>query len=261
MRQIIIALALILFPIISLAGTIRPDVDDEKYIEYGKKHECVLKVRIKEKTNDKFLVGYGSCTMIGPKTMVTAAHIVGGIDEIYVLSPDGKEIKVKYSAFPSLFKLEKTAERWDIAVCRLEEEIKLGFYPELYRDKDEIEKVCSIAGFGATGNHDTGVTDRSLQKRAGSNVIDAIINEMLVCTAGSERITSLEYLIASGDSGGGLFINKKLAGINSNVATIYKDQKADSDKNDFGCHTRVSNHAEWIDQCIEVFDKIETGRW
>ena len=260
MRPIMTAiLLLVLFPTVSFAGTIRPDVDDDKYIEYGKKHQCVLQLKLKEKLNDKWITAYGSCTVINPRTIITAAHVVKGVDTVTVLKSDGEEVKVKYSAFPALFKTQKLAERFDIAVCHLEEEIKLDFYPELYRERNETEQICSIAGFGVTGNHDTGVNIRELSKRAGSNVIDAVINEMLVCSVGPKRKTSLEYLIASGDSGGGLFINKKLAGVNSNVSTIYKDMNPNSDKNDFSCFTRVSNHVEWIDKCIEVFDRLEKG--
>lgn len=250
----------IFFPIVSLAGTIRPDVNDKKYIEYGERHKCVLQVRLRDKSeDDQWTTGYGSCTVIAPRIAITAAHVVTGVDSVMIIKPDGKEVKVKYSAFPALFNIRnKLSEKHDIAVCYLEEEIKLDFYPELYREKNESGQICSIAGFGVGGNHNTGVTDYTMKKRAGSNVVDSIINEMLVCTTGEERKTSLEYLIAPGDSGGGLFIGKKLAGINSNVSTIHKDQKTNSDKNDFGCHTRVSNHVNWIDKCIEIFSKIES---
>jgi hypothetical protein len=256
----LLAILILLFPTVSLAGTIRPDVKDEEYIEYGQKHKCVLKLNIRNK-NEKgeYVNGFGSCTIIAPRVAITAAHLVKGIDDVFVVKSDGSQVKVKYSAFPRLFDGGKIAESFDIAVCYLEEPIVLDFYPEMYRTKDEVEKICSIAGFGATGNHNEGVTVRESKKRAGSNRIDAVINGMLVCTVGPLKRTSLEYLIAPGDSGGGLFIDKKLAGINSNVATIHKDRNPNSDKNDFACHTRVSNHAGWIDQCIGIFQKIDKG--
>lgn len=194
--------------------------------------------------------------MIKPKVAITAAHVIRGTDG-FVVKDDGERVKIRWSAFPAEHKLDKASEKWDIAVCYLEKPIELEYYPELYREYDEEQKICSIAGFGATGTHDTGVTIRQSQKRAGSNVIDAIINGMLICGVGEKRMTSLEYLIASGDSGGGLFIDKKLAGINSNVCTIHEDKKADSDKNDWSCHTRVSQHVKWIDKIVEVFEQIE----
>ena len=244
-------------PTVSLAGTIRPDVKDEKYIDYGAKHKCVLRIRLLEKSEDKTVTGFGSCVVIKPKVVITAAHAVKGVDKLIVVQDDGTEFPVRWSAFPAKHSLTKNAERYDIAVCYLEKPIDLSFYPEMYRDKDEAGKICSIAGYGVSGTYDNGVTIRKSQKRAGSNFVDEILNGMLICTVGKKNITSLEYMIAGGDSGGGLFIDKKLAGINSNVSTIHSDKNPNSDIYDWSCHTRVSDHVDWIDKCIDVFERIE----
>jgi hypothetical protein len=61
--------------------------------------------------------------------------------------------------------------------------------------------------------------------------------------------TELEFLICSGDSGGGLFINKKLAGINSCV--LAADKKPNSSYGDDAGHTRISKYVPWIKQKIE----------
>jgi hypothetical protein len=61
--------------------------------------------------------------------------------------------------------------------------------------------------------------------------------------------TELEFLIASGDSGGGLFIDNKLAGINSCVMAV--DKKPDSTYNDESGHTRISKFIGWIKENIE----------
>jgi secreted trypsin-like serine protease len=55
----------------------------------------------------------------------------------------------------------------------------------------------------------------------------------------------LEFLIASGDSGGGLFIDNKLAGIHSCVMTVGKNPQ--SKYGEESGHTRISNFIEWIE--------------
>ena len=60
--------------------------------------------------------------------------------------------------------------------------------------------------------------------------------------------TELEFLISHGDSGGGLFIDGQLAGINSSV--LSKDGKTDSNYGDESCHTRISRYKDWLDDVM-----------
>ena len=72
---------------------------------------------------------------------------------------------------------------------------------------------------------------------------------MLVCSASvhsDKNITKMEFLIASGDSGGGLFIDNKLAGINSCVMAV--DRSPQSKYNEESGHTRVSKFLGWINE-------------
>ena len=61
--------------------------------------------------------------------------------------------------------------------------------------------------------------------------------------------TELEFCAANGDSGGGLFIDNKLAGINSMV--LAADKKTNSDYGDECTHTRISSYKSWIDSLIK----------
>jgi hypothetical protein len=65
----------------------------------------------------------------------------------------------------------------------------------------------------------------------------------------SDKESRLEFLISHGDSGGGLFINKKLAGINSLVFS--SDGKPDSSWRDESGHTRISLFIDWINNTIK----------
>lgn len=250
MRNLSISLVL-LFGLFSpcLAGTIKPNVPDSKYIEYGKKHECVLPIigTVKDGPNDELKSYVGSCVVIHKRIIITAAHIMGPAETSYVVFK-GKKIKVSFALYQKSYDINKMGDN-DISICLLEENIDLDYYPELYEDDDEVGKICSISGYGMTGTHSSGVTKSDGNKRAGSNVISGIVNGMLYCSLRDSPSTSLEFLVANGDSGGGLFIDQKLAGINSCIMT--DDGNLDSNINDESCHTRISLHKPWIDEQIK----------
>lgn len=238
-----------------LAGTIRPDVSDQKYLDYGKKHACVLPIvgTLKNEKTGQMNQYIGSCVVLDKRIVITAAHIVTPAETSEVVF-NNKRIKVDYAAYQQSYVHDGMGDN-DLAICVLEEDIELDFYPKLYGEKDEIGKVCSISGYGMTGNHKTGVTKGDGKKRAGSNVIKGISSGMLYCTL-KDEITSLEFLVANGDSGGGLFIDQKLAGINSCIMTT--DKNLDSNYNDESCHTRISMHKPWIESQIKkIKDKLE----
>lgn len=242
------------------AGTINPNVDDSKYIEYGNKHKCVVKI-CGEYPNQSVggqRVGFiASSVIIRPRIVLTAAHVTYEAKNMYI-DVDGKKTNILFAARLKQYK-HTTSSAFDISVCYLAEEIKLDFYPELYDKDDEKGKICSIAGYGMTGNYRNGAKFHDGKKRAGSNRIDGFFNGMLVCSVNKNPFTALEFLIANGDSGGGLFINKKLAGINSSVMT-HKNGILNSDFQDESCHTRISIHKPWIDYLIIEFENIDRNK-
>lgn len=235
----------------AFSGTIDPNVNDSKYIEYGKKHECVVEL-------GGFLVDENkpyraSAIIIKPRIVLTAAHVVKEAKDCFI-THNGDKYNILFAAILTEYK-EENIGPYDLAICYLEKKVKLNFYPELYDNNDEVGKICSISGFGITGTFDRGMSKFDGKKRAGSNIIDKIINGMLVCSVNTSPKTSLEFLICSGDSGGGLFIDKKLAGINSCIMT--DDGKLDANYNEESLHTRISLHKKWIDSIVEKLEKID----
>ena len=130
-----------------------------------------------------------------------------------------------------------------------EKDLSLDAYAELYTDKDETGKICGIAGYGITGTFEQGSILSDSQKRGGSNRINYIDKHLLICNL-TDTYTPIEFLIASGDSGGGLFINQKLAGINSCV--IAADKNPNSNYGDESGHTRISEYTQWIEETINA---------
>ena len=130
------------------------------------------------------------------------------------------------------------------------------FYPELYTGSDEMGKVCSMAGYGHHGTFKTGWKPFDNKRRAGSNIVADMYKECLLVKS-DDAHTTLEFLIAPGDSGGGMFIDQKLAGINSFIMAT--DGKGDSDYGDDACFTRISKYIPWIKSVkeqIEIIDKL-----
>ena len=99
----------------------------------------------------------------------------------------------------------------------------------------------------------TGTVNEDNKRRAGSNYVDqTLFKGMLVTSVDNGTGTSLEYLIGQGDSGGGLFIDKKLAAVHSCIFT--GDGKLDSSYKDWAAHTRVSIHKPWMDEIIKILE-------
>jgi len=227
------------------AGTIDPGTPDQRYLDYGDKHECVVPIHgdcnCGEHDSKPHQLS-ASAVVIGKRWIVTAAHVVKNATNVRVVV-NGKDHHMRRMIVNKDFK-EDILGMNDIALGESESDMVLDFYPELYESDDETGKVASICGYGVTGNFSTGFLRSDGKKRAGSNVIDKVENHVMVCTVEGSRKTSLEFMIAPGDSGGGMFINTKLAGINSYVTAA--DGKPNSDYGDECCHTRISVFAPWI---------------
>lgn len=228
----------------TLAGTIDPGTPDSKYLEYAKQFTFVGKVCGK---NEKGISYFASGVAIDSHHILTAAHVVKdcGSCFFYINNKEYCVYKVVYSK-----KHETSFGAGDIAIGFIQEDLNLDLYPSLYTESDEIEKLCDISGFGMTGTFLSGPNIGDTKQRAGSNRIDYIENELLVCSPskGKDK-TNLEFLIASGDSGGGLFIDGKLAGINSCVF-VSKGSPNSKYGTESG-HTRVSRYIDWIKENIK----------
>lgn len=252
--SIVTLLIVSLFSFDSMAGTIRPGVSDQEYLDYGAKFKCVFKIAGTYSNRPETFVG--SCVVIDKNFILTAAHVVDNAEIVAIMSDDGKIYQIKEIVIHKDFKKEKLGP-YDIALCYCPTSIELGYYPPLYRDNNEVGRISCMSGYGFTGDFKEGVVINKYdgKKRAGANIIDKIQYGMLICSASEQKRTTLEYLICSGDSGGGLFIDKKLAGINSCI--MASDGKADSAYGDESGHTRISTHYDWINKNMQEIRKSQ----
>lgn len=233
---------------IARAGTIDPNTPDEKHVKYGEDFHCVGRFCGIDK-NGK--LGVGSCVAIRPTVVLTAAHVVHDvvISHIHI---NGKQIDVAKVVVPNSFKYgEKIGS--DIAICFVKDDMGLDFYPELYEKTDEIGRITSISGYGVHGTFSTGGVKSDKHRRAGSNIIDKIEGDLLIVTPGSHKRTELEFCITPGDSGGGMFLDHYLVGINCCV--FHSDKTAELGRYGHeGAHTRISHHKTWIKEVVELHE-------
>lgn len=233
---------------LAMAGTIDPARDDSKHIEYGAKFPFVAKITCHE-------VGTGvqraaSCVLISPRCVITSAHVVHGAEKCAVTTDDGKKHEIaSVTVHPEFREQGNRHGEADLAVCLLagDGKFSLDFYPPLYEARDEAGKVVSIAGYGMAGTWATGAERFDGRRRAGSNVVDSVAESLLFCSIDHRRRTELEFLIASGDSGGGLFIGNALAGVNSFIMSG-PGTKAKSRHGEESAHVRISTYKTWIER-------------
>ena len=259
MRYLILSLIILLgLSSPAISGTRDPRTSDSKHLAYGELHQCVVPVRGTAKypdmKEDETVNFFGSGVIVGSQTLITAAHVLNNSTESYIVV-NGKTNKILGYAKLNGADQEKEVGPDDIAIALLADPVELDFYPKLYTKDDELGKLCSVAGCGMTGTWSTGTIKDDMKRRAGSNHVDKLLFKgMLVTSVETGPGTTLEYLIGNGDSGGGLFIDKKLAGIHSCIFT--GDGKLDSSFKDWAAHTRISTHAEWLQKMIDIFESL-----
>lgn len=228
------------------AGTTHPSKKDEKYLEYGKQYKHVVELNCRKAEGEQLYLA--SAVIISPNWALTAAHVVKDMN-IAVIIKNKKEYNINKIIWHKDFKEEVFGTN-DIALLYTKDDFKMDFYLELYKQSDEIGSLAAIAGYGMTGDFNTGAIRYDGRIRAGTNEVERITENIIVCSASINNPSVLEFLTASGDSGGGLFINGKLAGINSIVFSENKS-KTNSIYGNYSGHTRISKYVDWIKEKME----------
>ncbi len=259
-RSIVMAGCLLGVVVASAAGgTIRHDRADARYVGYGAQFSSVGRV-------SAGLAGGGGLTgsgvLIAPDLVITAAHVTDGTSSLRFAVP---ELGISYGASAVV-----THPSWrgdvlsgfDLSIFRLERPVTEVAPAPLFPGWWDAARPGAIAGYGITGTGLRGYEGRvSDSRRAGTNVIDRRLSGRILLSdfdaphysatgafLGSPVPLDLEYTIAPGDSGGGLFVwaNRRwqLVGINSFILSY--DGDPDASYGDSSGFTRLRVFQPWI---------------
>lgn len=242
----------------AMAGTTDPNTPDSKYVEFGKQFHGVVQIRniLDCKKCQKRHPQIASAVVIKPNWALTAAHVVCDAESNVILIDD-KEYPLPHVVWHKDY-LDDNVGFHDIAIAYSPVPFDVPLYVELYRDTDEVGKAATIAGWGSHGTFRTGAKLHDGRRRAGHNQLDAAEKAILVCGPSVANRFPLEFMIAPGDSGGGMFIGNKLAGINSFLSA--EDKHPDGTYGDQSAFTRVSLYAAWVDLQIQKYEAAMATR-
>lgn len=226
----------------------------------------------------------GSGVAIANNWVLTAGHVAAGMNSMDFYLDGGGDFdsfgsrSTSDDAYSALSWI--THPKWsgnlssgyDIALVKFDN-ASFANTASLYQGSDEVGEIGTMVGFGMTGDGTTGATTFDGLKRAGLNRIGDLYDtpgkrsnpdRILLAdfdsgktsddSFGDEDPLALEAMIASGDSGGGLFIDTIHCGNGSDpcLAGITSfgwgrlDGNPDSDFGDVGGFTRVSALYDWI---------------
>lgn len=166
---------------------------------------------------------------------------------------------------------------------------------DIYRDYDEIGQTMTLVGYGTPGSGNSGVDEQYADiplRIQSENQADSDVGELKTSlggvmgwypTSGTQMVAdfdngsaaqdalgqfigkvdlgvgSSEGMISTGDSGGPAFIDGRVAGVASYVASLSTgtlhpdiDNITDSSFGELGFWQRVSNYQDWIDQSLRA---------
>lgn len=238
--------AALIFVLVSsaAAGTIEDSVPDARYVEYGRAFSAYT-AKFKGTAADG-RTHVATAVLIAPRWALTAAHVAEGCEGVTLrYSGDRSQSIGKVLVHPEYRDQIGYA---DIALLKADADFGLTFYPPL-SEGGEVGKTASVAGYGVTGPLSYGHNLADGKLRAGTQVVDRIERNCLICDL-TRRGSVMEYGIAPGDSGGPLFVDGKLAGINSYTASPRSYTR--SQYGEESGHTRVAMYREWIRGVIDA---------
>ncbi|MDO8454808.1 MAG: Calx-beta domain-containing protein [Sulfurimonas sp.] len=240
---------------------------------------------------------YGSGTLLyGGMAVLTAAHLFSSVNasaDIVFETSQGKKI-VASDAIELMPQYDTLNDNNDLAIVWLADVAPTDAHRyELFRSSDELDRQFTAVGYGNTGIGSEGTTDtpptdilrlKTVNKfETDASALKNILGSNMAWTPQNNAILAADFddgtsvhdvlgllmndnnlgygryegMIAPGDSGGPAFIDGKIAGVASYVASLHTynsnpdiNATTDSSFGEVGFWHRVSYYQQWIDQSL-----------
>jgi hypothetical protein len=229
----------------AFAGTTDDAIPDARYLDYARGFAPYTARIIGARTDGT--TPAGTCVLIADYWCLTAAHVVDDYAHGLVHASTG--IRRIQRIFTHRDYRDTDYGWHDIALVRVDRPFGLAFYPSLSSGQEAIGATVSVAGYGMTGRLSTGYTHGDGALRAGTGKIVRFERGVIVLPA-MRGGSPLPLCIAPGDSGGPLFVNGRLAGINSFTMKEQDGTKTRSKVGEESAHTRVSLYHDWFHEVM-----------
>jgi Trypsin len=232
--------------VVSLAATstravvVRHDRTDENIVQIARGFKAVGEV-----------VGFGACTLIAPRWVITAAHVAGAVP------PDSGRVRLEGREYAiDRIVLHPESEGWreqppevDLALIHLAAVVDsiepLGLYSEL----NEKGKIAYIVGYGDAGTPREDLRPSDGKRRAVTNAINDVGPVRLFMLFDEPPLcTELEGIGGPGDSGGPALLRKELKMYVAGVSSAGSGPRGAYGSTDI--YMRVSTHRAWIDSVM-----------
>jgi hypothetical protein len=225
---------------IATAVVVRHDRSDENIVQIARGFKAVGEI-----------VGFGACTLISPRWVLTAAHVAGGV------SPDSGRVRFEGREYgidrivlhPESMGWREQPPEVDLALIHLAAAVDSIKPLALYSKIDEKGKIAYIVGYGDAGNPREPLRPSDGKRRAVTNAINDVgpvrlfmlFDEPPVCT-------ELEGIGGPGDSGGPALLRQDLEMFVAGVSSAATGPRAAYGATDI--YMRVSTQRAWIDSVM-----------
>ncbi len=231
----------------ALAVVVRHDRDLERTLELGQSYPYVG------------AAGGGSGTLVAPRWVLTAAHVVENFSpfDFGVRFGDREVRVVRTFIHPGEEETPWDRRTHDIALLYLEQAIDIP-PARLYSGDAELGKTGTIVGVGFFGTAETGPTQRDGRRRAVTNrILDMEEFWLKVIFSRPPGGTDLEGVEAPGDSGGPLLIEVEGTTYVAGVGSYAEFFDAEGDEGTYGVldfYSRVAAYTNWIESILKAVD-------